>query len=141
MGETTNVLVVAARTAATPALVDAVRDRASRGKCQFTLLVPKVVHGLAKVADPEGGSFDESEQVLELAIPLLEEAAGGQVDGKIGDPVPLNAVEDAVTFGNYDEIILSTLPKHVSHWLHLDLPRKVADLGLPVTTLTARGKS
>ena len=37
----------------------------------------------------------------------------------------------------YDDVILSTLPHHVSHWLHVDLPRRVADLGLPVRTVTA----
>ena len=31
----------------------------------------------------------------------------------------------------FDEIILSTLPTRVSSWLRLDLPHKVAGLGLP----------
>ena len=29
------------------------------------------------------------------------------------------------------------MPSHVSHWLHVDLPERVADLGYPVTTVTA----
>ena len=40
----------------------------------------------------------------------------------------------------FDEIIVSTLPARVSRWLHMDLPRKVAGLGVPVTTVTAKGK-
>jgi hypothetical protein len=100
-----NVLIVANRTAATPALLAEVRRRASEGPCRFTLLVPRPYWD----ADTE-----ESGITLELAIPLLEEA----------EP--------------YDEIIVSTLPARVSHWLHIDLPSRVGRLGIPVTVITAK---
>jgi hypothetical protein len=134
------VLIVANRTAATPALLEAIRERAARGPATFTLLVPNAAHGLHRVVDPEDQSRSEAEATLELAIPLLEEAAGGRVEGMIGDPEPLSAIQDAVNLQGFDEIILSTLPKRVSRWLHLDLPHKVAGLGLPVTTVTARSR-
>ena len=137
----TRVLVVAHRTAATPALLEAVRERAARGPCAFTLLVPNVAHGLHRVTDPEDQAMDESQAVLELALPLLEEAAGGHVEGMVGDPNPLNAVQDAVNLHGFDEIIISTLPARVSRWLKLDLPSKVGGLGLPVTTITARERA
>jgi hypothetical protein len=132
----TRVLVVAHKTAATPALLEAVRERAQRSPSSFTLVVPNPAHGLHRVVDPEDVDHDEGEQVLALAIPLLEEAAGTKVEGKIGDADPLNAIQDAVNLEGYDEIIISTLPARVSRWLHVDLPRKVAGLGLPVTTVT-----
>jgi hypothetical protein len=137
----TRVLVVAHRTAATPALLDAVRERVARGPCAFTLLVPNAAHGLHRVVDAEDQTADEAQAVLELALPLLEDAAGGHVEGLIGDPEPLNAVQDAVNLRGFDEIIVSTLPARVSRWLKLDLPSKLNGLGLPVTTVTAKERS
>jgi hypothetical protein len=134
------VLVVANKTAATPALMEAVRERASRGPCEFTLLVPNATHGLHKVVDPEDQSQSEAEATIELALPLLEEASGGPVDAMIGVPEPLAAIQDAVNLHGFDELIISTLPTRVSKWLKLDLPHKAAALGLPVTTVTARSR-
>jgi hypothetical protein len=135
------ILVVAHRTAATPALIDAVRERASRGPATFTLLVPNPAHGLHRVVDPEDQEESEADDVLALAIPLLEHAARGPVEGMVGDPEPLNAIQDAVNLHGFDEIIISTLPKRVSRWLKLDLPSKLNGLGLPVTTITAKDRA
>jgi hypothetical protein len=134
------VLVVAAKTAATQGLVDAVRARAAEGAASFTLLVPKPVHGLHKVVDAADQPSDEGQAILDSAIPKLEEAAGGPVEGLIGDSEPLVAIEDAINLHGFDEIILSTLPKTVSRWLKLDLPSKVTGLGKPVTVVTADEK-
>jgi hypothetical protein len=135
------VLVVAHRTAATPSLIEAVRERAASGPATFTLLVPNTAHGLHRVVDPEDQEASEAQTVLDLALPLLEDAAGGHVDGLIGDPEPLNAIQDAVNIHGFDEIIISTLPKRVSRWLKLDLPSKLNGLGLPVTTVTAKDRA
>ena len=138
MADPARVLVVANRTAATPGLIEAVRERAARGPAVFTLLVPHFAHGLHKVTDPEDTDVSESEAVLELALPLLRQAAGGEVEGIIGDSEPLAAIQDAVNLRGFDEIILSTLPARVSRWLKLDLPSKLTGLGLPVTHVEAR---
>ena len=53
------VLVVAHKTAATPALIEAVRERAARGAAAFTLLVPNPAHGLHAVMDPEDVEEDD----------------------------------------------------------------------------------
>jgi hypothetical protein len=132
------VLVVAHKTAATPALLDAVRERAARSPAHFTLLVPNVAHGLHKVVDAEDQETSEAEQVVALAVPLLEDAAGAPVDSIVGNASPLDAIHDAVNMHGFDEIIISTLPTKVSKWLKLDLPSKLAGLGLPVTTITAK---
>ena len=52
----------------------------------------------------------------------------------LADPDPVAAVQDANNTGTYDEVIVSTLPTHLSKWLRVDLPRKAAHAtGLPVT--------
>ncbi len=135
------VLVVAHKTAATPALLDAVRARAAAGPATFTLLVPRRIHGLDRVMDPEAGGDEETRAVFDLALPLLEEAAGAPVAALVGDPDPLSAVEDAVNRYGFDEIIVSTLSPRVSRWLHMDLPHRLNVLGLPVTIVSAKGAS
>ena len=122
------ILIVANRTAATPKLIAEVRERAARGPCRFTLLVPRPFW------DPD---TEEAAITLELALPLLDEAAGGHVDGIVGDTDPFVAVREALEHDAFDEVIISTLPTHVSRWLRLDLPARVKRLGLPVTVITA----
>jgi hypothetical protein len=140
MSEEARVLVVANKTAATPALIEAVRERAARGNARFTLLIPNTAHGLHALVDPEDQSQGEAEQTLELALPLLEAAAGAPVEGMVGVPEPLAAIQDAINIHGFDELIISTLPQRVSKWLKLDLPSKAAGLGLPVTTVIASGR-
>ncbi len=134
------VLVVANKTAATPALIEAVRERAARGPATFTLLVPNTAHGLHRLVDPEDQGDTEAQTTIELAVPLLEKAAGSPVESMIGDPEPLAAIQDAINIHGFDELIISTLPQRVSKWLKLDLPSKVAGLGLPVTTVIASSR-
>jgi hypothetical protein len=137
MAKPAHVLVVAHQTAATDKLARAVSERAARGEATFHLVVPRQAHGIHKVVDPQDADEDEAQRVLDQALPRLSEAAGSEVSGSIGDPEPLMAIEDAVNLGNYDEIIVSTLPKLISRWLKLDLVSKTKALGLPVTHVEA----
>ena len=126
----TRVLIVAHKTAATPTLIERVRQRAIAGPCTFTLLVPRT----DRVGDPES---EDADHVLELAIPLLEEAAGSEVEGIVGESDPYVAVRDLLRRRDFDEIIVSTLPERVSRWLRRDLPRRLQELGKPVSVITA----
>src|SRR4051812_12558614 len=133
------VLVVAHETAATPALVEAVRERAALGRARFHLLVPNIAeHAELTEAEREHRHAD-GERMLALALPLIEEAANGAAEGSVSyRHDPMDAIEDALRHGNFHEIILSTLPHGVSRWLHVDLPHRAAHLGLPLTTLIAK---
>jgi uncharacterized membrane-anchored protein len=133
------VLVVAHRTAATPALLEAIRRRAALGPAGFHLLVPNPAEA-AEVSEAERRrKLTEGEHILALALPLLDEAAGATADGSVSiRHDPMDAVEETIQDGQFDEIIVSTLPRSVSRWLHVDLPHRLAHLGLPVTTVVAQ---
>jgi hypothetical protein len=130
--EMTSVLVVAHQTAATPALLEAVRERARSGPSRFHLLVPRRRRGGDKMAEAQDIGVAEAREVLRDALPQLSEAAGTEVTGDIGDLEPLTAIQDALNRGHYDEIIVSTLPLGVSRWLKHDLVSKTRAFGLPV---------
>jgi hypothetical protein len=127
------VLVVANRTAESPELLDALRTRTMHGPCEFTLLVPSTPHGLAWAADPDAG-HDAAEKHRKAFVEELRREGLDVADARVGDPDALAAIQDECNFNRYDELIVSTLPLHVSRWLKVDLPSKArAATGLPVT--------
>ena len=129
------ILVVTNKTNATPAVIAAVRERAAAGPAKFFVLLPNPDH---LPFDRNDTDTHLGEQVLERALPLLEETVGAEVEGRVA--ASPNAYDDIVQELNraeYGEIILETLPSHVSHWLHVDLPERVAALGYPLKTVMA----
>lgn len=123
----TRVLVVANRTAATPRLLEAVRSRAEAGPCEFALLIPDVT------------DREQADWTLETALRLMRRPARGKVEGLVGGPEPFESVRAAVEQGDFDEIMISTLPRKVSKWLRRDLIRRVEGFGLPVTAIVPGG--
>ncbi len=119
-------LIVANRTASTMALKEEIRRRARERPTRFSLLVPNV------------RSRRHDDWTLERAAELLARDAGGPVEGIPGGEDPFEAVKRAVESGDFDDVVISTLPRRTSEWLRSDLPRRVQRLGLPVTVITAR---
>ena len=123
------VLIVANRTAATPHLLDAVSRYAREQPTTFTLLLP------------DASRSEPRDWTLELALPMLERAAGGRVHSitdTTGDP--FDAVRTTLAAGAYDRVLISTLPRRISKWLRRDLPKRVEALGVPVDVVTATGR-
>jgi hypothetical protein len=134
------ILVVANRTADSPELIAALRQRAAASPASFTLLVPAVPHGLAWAADMKAGW---SEAVGRAA------RAGGRMRGSgleleetiVGDPDPFAAVGDALHAREFDEVVVSVLPRTISRWLALGLPARLRrTVDLPVTQVNASAR-
>lgn len=65
-------------------------------------------------------------------------ALGLRAEGDLGSAHPLEAMEKALAVHQFDEIIVATLPRHLSRWLRAGLPHRAERrFGLPVT-LTAQ---
>lgn len=63
---------------------------------------------------------------------------GVPAEGGLGGSSPLEAMEEVCANHRFDEIIVTTLPRHVSRWLRADLPHQAGRrFKLPVTTIIA----
>jgi hypothetical protein len=116
------VLVVANRTASTPAMLGEVQRRARTG-ARFALLIPPTPD-----ADGRDWSADDARD-------LLGRAGAGDVE--LVDPGADAAlrVHQLIAAHEYDEVILSTPHHHLERWRHHDLPHRLRDLDVPVTAI------
>jgi hypothetical protein len=112
---THHVLVVAGRTARADELRRALIARAARSPVELTLLLP---------APDDAG---EAGALLCDAVEQLR-ASGLDVAGRLGEADPYDAVAEVWDPGEYDELVLATLPPERSHWLALDLPARLEQL-------------
>jgi nucleotide-binding universal stress UspA family protein len=116
-GWTTRVLAVANVTAESEELLAELLLRTERGAVQVTLLVP--VTG--------GQTRADAEQRLEAALERMREA-GMKATGRVIRGEPAGAVMDVWRPGDFDEIVVSTLPTGASKWLQVDLPHRLERL-------------
>lgn len=116
------VLIVASRTATTPALIEHARQRALRGSCEFTLLLPSHAE-------------EEGRNTLAVAVPLLERATGARVRGMIGPADPQAAVDSALAREHFDEVLVATAAPGRSPWRARDLADRIERPWLPVAVV------
>jgi len=152
-------LVVANQTLQRAELRDELRKRTEAEPSSFYLLVPDTpaadypdAPGAADVLQPgrtwwatdyRGPASDEeataqARQRLGQMLAGLG-ALGIRADGDLGSAQPLEAMEHALAGRHFDEIIVATLPRHLSRWLRADLPHRAERrFELPVTTIVTR---
>jgi hypothetical protein len=121
---TANVLVVANETVIGDALLERIRERASRGPASFLIISPQ--------SDPEQSSHPEAERRLRR---VLAELRGSGIDahGQVAHPDPYTAAMQAVEDERIDEIIVSTFEPAESPWMRRDLIQRLHnDSNLPV---------
>jgi hypothetical protein len=144
-------LIVANQTLGGDDVLDVVRTRQEAGPAEFWVLVPAtpVDHVPPSIIPMPvmgrmptlPGSADEARRVAgdRLTTELTRlRALGATVDGEVGAPDPLDAVAHTLASRQFDEVIVLTLPTHLSRWLHQDLPRRVEHrFHVPVTHVAA----
>lgn len=117
---TTKVLVIANRTIDSTEIRDALVSRAGASPLEVTLVAP-ASSGAGSMAAVRAATA----QRLERAVQQLREA-DIPVEGIVGDPDPMVAVQDAWDPRRFDEVIVVTLPTGMSRWMAADLPHRVA---------------
>jgi nucleotide-binding universal stress UspA family protein len=134
-------LVVANQTLQAAELQDKLRERVGAGPCSYVVIVPDtkaaqydpVAAGgvlpqpgmwwwatyYARPATDEEATAQARERLSVMLTGLA--ALGVPVEGDLGSSDPLEAIEKACADRQFDEIIVTTLPQHVSRWLRSDL--------------------
>jgi hypothetical protein len=114
------VLVIANRTIESKEIRDALVSRAGAGPLEVTLVAPA-----SSGAGSMAAARTAAAQRLERAVQQIRDA-GVPVEGVVGDPDPMVAVQEAWDPRRFDEVIVVTLPTGMSRWMAADLPRRVA---------------
>jgi H+/Cl- antiporter ClcA/CBS domain-containing protein len=138
------VLVVANQTLGGGELVRAIERCRADGPCMVHILVPATrPHDLyTNLLDAYRGDVPDDDVARASAQSRLDRelawlrGLGIDADGEVGEPDPLAAIAHVLgrDADRYDEIIISTLPSHLSHWLRIDLPHRAQRaFRLPIT--------
>ncbi|MGH9023833.1 MAG: hypothetical protein ACRDV9_12170 [Acidimicrobiia bacterium] len=133
-------LLVANQTLGGYHLVVKVRECMALGECTFHVVVP-ATRPKAHLTWTRGEARALAQRRLEEALNRFQ-GLGANVDGSVGDENPMHVIAEALRSGEYDEVLLSTLPPGPSRWLQMDLPHRVErTFNLPVIHVLAESES
>jgi 4-amino-4-deoxy-L-arabinose transferase-like glycosyltransferase len=110
------ILVIANETVGGAALLDLLSERAHEERTEVLVVSPALNSPLRQWVSDEDGARSEAQQRLEQSLARLR-AAGVNARGEVGDPEPLQAIEDALRKFGADEIVISSHPPGRSNWL------------------------
>lgn len=144
-----SVLIVANETLGGAELRAAVEQRIEAGCDRFHVVVPvplgpppAIAIGLAPAEVVMLTDLDLPDQRalarerLEAGLVWLRES-GCTADGEIAVRDAVGVVRDIAAQGEFDEIIVSTLPSRLSRWLRQDLPSRIGRaVDIPVAVVT-----
>jgi hypothetical protein len=120
---TRRLLIVANRTESTPRLLKEVERRARDG-CDFMLIVPPERHP------------DAPDWTTDQALELIERAAHGRPVAHVEcGPDAAATIGELAEQGACDEILLCTPAEHHPHWHRRNLPKRIQELGIPVSAI------
>jgi nucleotide-binding universal stress UspA family protein len=110
------VLVIANETVAGPELLAKLKQHARGRKTRVLVVTPALNTKLKHWVSDEDGARASAAERLQASLESMR-AAGMKAEGEVGDPDPLQAIDDAVRTFSPDDIIISTHPEGRSNWL------------------------
>jgi len=150
----TRCLIVGNQTLGSDALLKVIEDKLRQGVLEFYVVTPKT-QPEHEASEWTGGYFEGAQTTflvgesrafreqmeamrdaarwraqdrLELILELIR-SVGGEADGELGVPDPVQAVQTALeNQPPFDEIVISTLPGGLSQWFDMDLPKRIAKI-------------
>ncbi len=147
-------LVVANQTLGGAELEEELRKRIGAGPSSIYVVVPNTTAAHYQSTPVAGGHVPmptmdrtidgprSNAEATAQARHRLDELVAGltapdvEVEGHLGSAHPRKAIEAALADHDFDEVIVSALPRRVSEWLQADLPHRIERrYGLPVTTI------
>jgi hypothetical protein len=127
------ILVVANETVAGETLHGMIRQKSEGYRTNVLVVAPAQPSPLQHLASDDDPGRRAALERVDASLAKLREA-GFSAQGQVGDPDPVQAIEDALrTFGP-DEIIISTHPEGRSHWLERGIVEQARDrFAVPIT--------